>query len=303
SAVLFLRKALKNRDLFHERSYRHRPAAANGFAGRNIRHQPGLGGDARAIADRQMAGETGLPSYHDKIAEFGAAGDPDLSGQDAAPAEHDIVPDLYQIIDHRAGPDHLIVSRAAIDRRVGADINVVADNDPPELRDFNRPLSVGCKAEAGLANLYPGVEHDARADQAMAQRHIGADPAILSELDRGADHRVGADLAARAEPRAGRDDDMRPDLAILRDCRARIDDRRWRASRNNRRRRIESLCDSRERLVGLRGHEQGHAGRCTLRKLLIDAGGAGARADKSVHVFPVVEKGHILGPAVSSGAT
>src|SRR5207237_552412 len=92
------------------------------------------------------------------------------------------------------------------------DINVVADNDPPELRDSNRPLSVGCEAEAGLANLHPGVEHDARADQAMAQRHIGADPAILAELDRGADHRVGADLAARAEPRAGRRADASVDV-------------------------------------------------------------------------------------------
>src|SRR5258708_3510321 len=115
-----------------------------------------------------MAGETGLPSDHDEIADLGAAGNTGLSGQDATPTENDIVPDLHQIIDHCAGPNHRIMSRTAIDRRVGADIDIVADHDPPKLRDLDWPLRVRRKAEAGLADAHPRVEHDARTDQAMA---------------------------------------------------------------------------------------------------------------------------------------
>ena len=112
--------------------------AADRLPRRDIAHQPGFGGNARAAADRQVAGEPGLPSHHDKIAEPGAARDADLAGQDAAAAEHDIVPDLHQIIDHRARADDRVMPRAAVDRRIGADIDIVADHDPPELRDLDR---------------------------------------------------------------------------------------------------------------------------------------------------------------------
>src|SRR5439155_9777140 len=147
-----------------------------------------------------MAGKPGLSSDHDKIANLCAAGNPNLSGHDATPAKNDIVPDLHQIIDHRARTDHGVVSGAAIDRRVGADIDIIADDHPPELRDLDRPPGVRREPESGLADAHTGMQHDARADHAMAERHIGVDPTIVADFDPDADHRVGPDLAARAEP-------------------------------------------------------------------------------------------------------
>mgnify|MGYP001552958627 CR=1 FL=1 len=76
-----------------------------------------------------MAGKPALAADHDKIAEFGAARNAHLTGENAAAAENDVVPDLNQIINHRAGADHRIVARAAIDRRIGADIDIVAYDD------------------------------------------------------------------------------------------------------------------------------------------------------------------------------
>ena len=93
---------LQHGGLPHELGQRHRRAAAHRLSGRHVAHDTALGGDPRAAADMQMAGKPALPADHDKIAEPRAAGDADLTGQDAAPPEHHIVPDLHQIINHRA---------------------------------------------------------------------------------------------------------------------------------------------------------------------------------------------------------
>ena len=78
-------------------------------------------------ADAQMTGEPCLSPDHDKIIEPGASRDADLTGQDATTTENDVVPDLHQIINHRARADHRVVPGAAIDRGIGADIDIVAD--------------------------------------------------------------------------------------------------------------------------------------------------------------------------------
>src|SRR4051812_42986307 len=130
-----------------------------------------------------MTGKPGLSARHDKIAEPRAARDPDLPRQDAAAADRDIMPDLDQIIDHRSRTDHRVVPGAAVDRRVGADIDIIADDDAPELRDLDRPVRIGSEAEPGLTDAHAGMQHDTGADQAMAQRYIGADPALVAEFD------------------------------------------------------------------------------------------------------------------------
>src|SRR6185312_14596859 len=56
-----------------------------------------------------------------------------------------------------------------------------------ELRDLDGALGVRRKAESRLADAHAGMEHDASADDAMTEGHVGADPAILSQLDPGGD--------------------------------------------------------------------------------------------------------------------
>src|ERR1700733_4730578 len=104
-----------------------------------------------------MTRKPGLAAYHNEIADLGAAGNPGLRGQDTTAAKHDIVADLHQIIDHRARPDHGIVPGAAIDRGIGADVDVVADDNPAELRDFDRGAGIRRKAEPGLPDAYSGM--------------------------------------------------------------------------------------------------------------------------------------------------
>src|SRR6185312_8290496 len=140
----------------------------------------------------------------------------------AAPDPH-IVTDLDEIIDHRAGTDHRIVPGTAVDRRVGADIDIVADHHPAELRYLDRSDRIGSEAESGLADPHAWMQHHPRTDEAVTQRHIGRDAAVVAELDRGADHRIRPNRAACAEPGPALDNDIRPDLAIAGDRRRGID--------------------------------------------------------------------------------
>jgi hypothetical protein len=69
------------------------------------------------------------------------------------------------------------------------------------------------------------MEDDARPDQAMAQRHIRADPAIIADLDPGADDAIGANAAAMSQPRAAFDNHIRPNVTILGHDGLRVDKR------------------------------------------------------------------------------
>jgi hypothetical protein len=75
----------------------------------------------------QMAGEPALSSDHDKIVEPSTPGNPYLTSQNTTSPESDVVPDLHQIINHRAWPNHGIGTRPSIDCSVGADVHIVAN--------------------------------------------------------------------------------------------------------------------------------------------------------------------------------
>jgi hypothetical protein len=75
----------------------------------------------------------------------------------------------------------------------------------------------------------------------MAQRHIGADPAIIADLDPGSDDAVGAYPAAMPQPRAAFDHHIRADIAVLGHDRVRIDKRGWRPACGDLLRRVERL--------------------------------------------------------------
>src|SRR5439155_3984043 len=115
----------------HELRERNRRTAAYRFAGRHVAHDPALGGDPRPAPDMEMAGEPALTSDHDEVVECCAPRDAYLPGENAAPAENDVVPDLYQIINHRTRADHGIATGSAVDRGVRADVYIVADHNPP----------------------------------------------------------------------------------------------------------------------------------------------------------------------------
>src|SRR5260370_337801 len=95
-----------------------------GRAGRDVAHDPALGGNPRPAPNMKMAGEPALPTDHDEIIELCAPGNTDLTGEDAAPPENDVVPDLHQIINHRTRADHCIATGPSLDRRIRSNVHV-----------------------------------------------------------------------------------------------------------------------------------------------------------------------------------
>jgi len=144
----------------------------------------------------QMAGEPTLSPNHDKIVEPSAPGYPDLTGENAASPENDVVPDLDQIINHRAWTDHGVGPRPPIDRGVGAYVHIIADHDSSELRDFDRTRWVGRETEPFLTDPHARVQHDSRSDYAMTECDISANSAVVADFYPGGDYCVRPDPAA-----------------------------------------------------------------------------------------------------------
>src|SRR5579862_10051873 len=155
-----------------------------------------------------MAGQAALTADHHVIAETRAARNPDLRHDHATTSHLHVVPDLNEIINHGTGSDHGVRLGAAIDRRVGADLDVIAKTHEPQLRHLDRRRGVWSKAEPVLADPDAGIDPHPRAGDAMADRGVGANPNIIAKNDGTSDHRVGADEATLADLHLGTDHRM-----------------------------------------------------------------------------------------------
>ena len=79
---------------------------------------PDLSGEYRAVTNRNRAGNT----Y--------------LRHQQALLPNADVVRDVDEVVDLGAVADDGIVDAPAIDRRVGTNLDIVANDAPPDVRDF-----------------------------------------------------------------------------------------------------------------------------------------------------------------------
>src|SRR3954454_4815393 len=168
--------------------------------------------DLRALADPQVPDDADLAAEHDEILERGRARDADLRHDHAMAPDDDVMTDLDEVIDLRPLPDHGVAARAAVDRRIGADLDVVLDDDAPDLRHLAVTAPAHGEAETVLPGLHPGVQDDAIADKGVEQGHVRpdratpADPHLRPDHGLRADHRAGANLGVRADDHAGIDD-------------------------------------------------------------------------------------------------
>ena len=114
---------------------------------------------------------------------------------------------------------------AAVDRRAGADLDVVADLDVAELRHLDVPAVLEPVAEAVGPEHGVGVD-DRRGGRGRCRRrarrggtgHVVAEPAVSADDDAAVDAAAGADDAAFA------DDGERVDARVRAQARGRMDD-------------------------------------------------------------------------------
>src|SRR3972149_9329641 len=129
------------------------------------------------------------------------------------PADADIVAYLDQVVDLGALADHGVANGAAVDGGAGADLDVVLDDDAPDLRHLEVAIAPHHETEAVLPDLAARMDDNAVADQRGGERRPGAnrtvapDPHLGPDHGIGSDHGSGADLGAGTHHRAGLDGD------------------------------------------------------------------------------------------------
>ncbi len=116
-----------------------------------------------------MTRHTDLAAQHHVVANHGAAGDAHLRGQQGISSDDDAVRDLHQVVDLGARLDARFPDGRAIDRRVGADLDVVLDHDRRDLRNLLvRAVVAMREAEAVAADDGAVLDHAACADTGRA---------------------------------------------------------------------------------------------------------------------------------------
>jgi hypothetical protein len=109
-----------------------------------------------------MSIQASLSSDLDEILKDGRTRDAGLADEDATPAENNVVSDLYEIIDARTGADHRVSRRSSINRRIGANLDIVFENHPTKLGPRQEPGFGGDKSKSFLPDPRAGIDVYAR---------------------------------------------------------------------------------------------------------------------------------------------
>jgi hypothetical protein len=156
-----------------------------------------------------MAHDAYLATKGYEIPKFRAPGDTGLGHDDAMPSDHHVVPDLHEIINFRALPDHGIPQGASVDGGVGADLHPVLDDHAADLRHLRVPCLAHGEAKSVLADGHSGMKRDIVADEGVGHRGIRANIAAASDMDPVADDRACSNCGTSSHSRFWPDDGAR----------------------------------------------------------------------------------------------
>ena len=127
---------------------------------RNVAGNKGLRRNLHIAADSQVIEDAALTAHDHVVPPRRRTPDPTLCDYDTILPDIDIVPDLNKIIDFRAAADACDTAASPVDGTVGADFNIVFDNDRSNLRNlavFAAALEV---AEAVRSDRGVGMNQD-----------------------------------------------------------------------------------------------------------------------------------------------
>src|SRR5439155_25812310 len=101
---------------------------------------------------------------------------------DAMTSDRDVVSDLHKVVDLRPLADHGVAHAAPVDHGRCADLDVVLNDHPAELRHFRVPGRSRLIAEPVLPDPAAAVDDHVVADQRVQDRYPGPDRAIAADL-------------------------------------------------------------------------------------------------------------------------
>src|SRR5438874_7061854 len=154
----------------------------------------------RAASDPDVAGDARLARHHHVVFDDGAAGDAGLRRQQYPFANRDAMGDVDQVVDLRSGGDSRFAHGRAVDGRVRSDFHIVFDDDVGLLWNLDvRAVALRRESEPVAPDDNPVLQDDAVADDdAIANRRVRMNDAILAEPRAAADGDVRIDDRARA---------------------------------------------------------------------------------------------------------
>src|SRR4051794_21392339 len=157
----------QHRDLAQGFRHRLRRIATPDLACRHVVHESTSGGKLGSRPDGQMVGEADTATHGDVVTDDDGTGDTRKPRYNAIATDANIVGDLNQIVDLGPLADDRVGHRAAIDGRIGADLDIILNDDAADLRHAFGPLGAAHEAEAILAD--PGAAVD---DDTVAQKRV-----------------------------------------------------------------------------------------------------------------------------------
>jgi hypothetical protein len=128
-----------------------------------------------------VSSHAGLPPDLDEVPKDGRARNTDLGHDDATAAKDDVVSNLHKIIEPRTGADHRVSRRSSIDRGIGANLDIILEDHPAELRSSQEPGLGEGKSKSFLPDPRAGIDINARSQQRVAQAGVCADPAVAAD--------------------------------------------------------------------------------------------------------------------------
>src|SRR6266850_1599989 len=176
-----------------------------------------------------VVGNSNLAAENDVVGNNAAAGNPRLRGNDDVLPDLNIVGDVHQVIDLCALPNYSGVEGAAVDSYVGADLNVISDDQQSDLRKLFVPAGgeVAHIAESvtpqnrSRVHVYPvtyagaRIHGDGVADVTLsADYHLAPYSAPRPDAGAFADDGVFADYGIRSDR-----DVLREFCRMMNDCR------------------------------------------------------------------------------------
>ena len=134
-----------------------------------------------------------------------------MSGDDTVTTDAHIMGNLHQIIDLGALTNYRVRKGATINSGVGTNLNIILNDDAPNMRHFFKAALAANEAKTILTNARTGLD-----------KH----PVAQERIDDGSvrtDNTIAANLAIGTDDRARSDDRSRANLDMIADDRAALD--------------------------------------------------------------------------------
>jgi hypothetical protein len=159
-----------------------------------------------------MVGDADLSAQRASVLDDDRAGEADLRREQTILADAAVVRDVDEVVDLGAGADERVADAPAVDCRVGADLDVVADQAAPDVWNLLVPAVAKDVPEAVRPDAGPGVDRDTTPElHPRVERHVREQAAALTHADPRADDAMSVDDDVVTQRRAVTDHGVRAD--------------------------------------------------------------------------------------------